>query len=237
MMDRTGRVDRLSVLLLGLGLSLHSLVAAESPMQVDDAGTLERGQFKVESILQKAGRRTELTGAIGLGVGRGAELEVSRMLGRDRTDVPRDAVSATAAVVKWVPYASDTGWSFGTRLEFGRLASGSGIDPSRVVERSGSLLGLASYRFDEHTAAHINLGGARIRTDGARTFSSMWGIGADVGLFPQAQLTAEWYGQAEERPWRALGLRYRVLPSLKLSAAAGWGADATLYQVGVSFEY
>jgi len=237
MMDCKTLIGRLKGLLGGLGLSICSIVAAESPMKVDDAGSLDRGQFKLESVLQKVGKRTEFSGIVGLGVGGGLELEASRMLGRDRALSPPDELSASGLALKWVPYQSETAWSFGTRLEFGRLASASGIDPSRAIERSGSLLGLVSYRFDEDTVAHVNFGGSRIRADSSHSFSRVWGVGADLGIFPHTQLTAEWYGQADEGPWRALGLRYRFLPSVKLSAAAGRGADTTLYQVGVSLEY
>jgi hypothetical protein len=237
MMDRRTLTDRLKGLLGALGLGVCSIVAAESPMHVDDAGSLDRGQFKVESIVQKVGKQTEYSGAVGVGVGGGLEIEASRMLGRDRALSPHDDLSASSLAFKWVPYQSETAWSFGTRLEFGRLASASGIDPSRAIERSGLLLGLASYRFNEHSAAHLNFGGTRIRADSSNSFARVWGVGAELGIFRQTQLTAEWYGQTGEGPLGALGLRYRLLPSVKLSAAAGRGAETTLYQVGVSLEY
>ena len=94
-----------------LGLSLASPAAAESPMNVDDAGTLDRGGFKLESVLRRDAGLRSAEVAVGFGIISGLEVELSGALGKDRDFSPSADTSGVGLGFKWVPVQQDSGWS------------------------------------------------------------------------------------------------------------------------------
>jgi len=213
-------------------------VLAEAPMSVDDASTLERGSFKVETTLQRDGGRRFMDALFGFGAFPGLEVEVAAGWGRDRDYQPAADLRGAALGLKWVPVQADEGWSLGLRYDHGRLrvrpAAGPGL---RFSETEQQLTGLATYRFGKGYAAHINLGLAYSREEGDSDSTGTWGLGFEVPVLRPLALTAETYSLRSGSVQSALGIRYTLREGLKASAAAGRGDGLSFGRVGLAWEF
>ena len=227
-----------AALLLGLVLGCASagLAQAEAPMTTDDAGTLDRGAFKVEGTLHRDNRARGADLALGAGVAEGLELGVA--LSRDKDRQTRNAVElqGQGLTVKWVPLQADVGWSLGARLDLNYPRTHTDAAPQPVSTRERALLALATYRQDRW-ALHFNAGQRSAKSQGVRETAATWAAGAEAPLTDVLQLTAEIHGEQRARPDKALGVRYTLAEGLKLSASAGWGSGRTFAQAGVAWEF
>ncbi|WP_422842832.1 hypothetical protein [Acidovorax sp. M2(2025)] len=225
-----------ATLLLALGWACAGLARAEAPMTTDDAGTLDRGAFKVESTLHRDDRARGVDLALGAGVAEGLELGVA--VSRDKDRQTRNAVETQGQglSLKWVPLQADAGWSLGARLDLNTPRTHTDAAPQPVSTRERALLALATYRQDRW-ALHFNAGQRSTKTLGVRDTAVTWAAGAEAPLTDALQLTAEIHGEQRARPDKALGVRYTLAEGLKLSASAGWGSGRTFAQAGVAWEF
>jgi hypothetical protein len=225
------------LLFAGLAVTAPGGVArAESPMQVDDASTLDRGRLKIETLYRRDGGRRFTEAVFGVGAFPSVELEVSGGLGQDRDLSPRADLSGAGLGLKWVPIAQDLGWSLGARYDYGRLRIKPDAPGLRSTETDHALTGLATYRFTAGLAAHMNVGVQYGRVDGDSDTVGTWGLGVDWAVYGPLTVIAETYG-LDGSSRRALGLRYTIREGLKASAAAGRGQGLSFGQVGVAWEF
>ncbi len=209
---------------------------AEPPMHVDDAGTLARGGMKIEGALMRddATRGGELV----LGWTPVDHLEIGVLLARehDRSASPATRLTGNGVAFKWVPIQGDTGWTLGFRLDLGRTRVHDEAAAEKFTERETAFTLLATYRWAEESVFHANLGTRRVRTHGQGHPTATWGVGYEHPLAAGLKLTAEVFGEEGARPDQAVGLRYELLPGLKVSAAIGRGNDRSFGQVGFAWE-
>jgi len=210
---------------------------AEAPMTVDDASTLDRGSFKVETTLQRDGGRRFMDALFGFGAFQGLEVEVAAGWGRDRDYQPSADLRGAALGLKWVPVQAEEGWSLGLRYDYGRLRVRPSAPALGFNEAEQQLTGLATYRFGKGYAAHINLGLAYSREDGESDSSGTWGLGFEVPVLRPLTLTAETYSLRSGSVQNALGIRYVLREGLKASAAAGRGDGISFGRVGLAWEF
>lgn len=221
----------------GLALSLATTIGhAERPMIVDDAGTLDRGGFKLEAGWSKDDRERgwELVG--GYAPLENFELEIAFGRARDRATRPALRLEGTGVAAKWVPLQQEAGLSAGIKLEYAR----SRIDERADGKHTGherALTGLASWGFDSGQIAHLNLGREWARHRGAREAVNVWGLGFEQPLVDGVELTLEWFGARHSRPDRQLGVRWEVAEGLKLSAALGRGNGRSFGNAGIAWEF
>lgn len=219
-----------------LGLACASAAQAEAPMHTDDAGTLEPGTFKVESVLRRDHKVRGAELILGAGALPGLELEVALSRDKDRQTRPATALQGQGLGVKWVPIQEDTGWSLGSRLDLGHTRVRDDATPQRFTEREIAVTALASYRWGEQ-ALHLNAGHRTTKAQGVRNHAATWAAGYEMPLAPQLQLTTEIHGEQHTRPDKAVGLRYTIADGLKVSAAVGRGNGRTFAQTGVAWEF
>lgn len=219
------RLAVLAALLVGAA----SPALAERPMAVDDAGTLERGDAKLEFGWSKDDSVRGLEGAVGYGPIDNVEVELGFGRGKDHDPSPDVNVRVLGAAVKWVPLQSETGLSAGLKYEYGREHVG-GED----VEYANALLGLATWAFAAGPRVHVNLGREWVR-NGDNV--DLWGVGAELPLTEQFDFTLETFGEEHSGPDRQVGVRYEIAEGLKLSAAAGRGNGRNIGNVGVAWEF
>lgn len=82
----------------------------------------------------------------GAGVLPGLEMEAALGRAKDRQYVPATTYRGLGFGLKWVPLQSDTGWSAGGRLDWGRTRVRDDAAPGRWTEREFALTALATYR-------------------------------------------------------------------------------------------
>lgn len=227
-MDR-GAISRLSATLMIM--SAASLAYAESPMNVDDAGTLDKGGMKIEGVWQKDDEH--LSGALLFGFSPIENLEIELGATRDNDLSANPAIKAHGfgVGVKWVPYQNEQGWSFGARFDYGQNLAEIGTE--HVYE----LAGLASRRFGNGHILHMNVGRAHLRAQDEHVTVWTWGVGYELPMTQGLQLAAEIFGDEESRPDKALGLRYEVFDGFKVSAAIGQGNGRSFGQAGFAWEF
>ncbi len=227
-----------NVLLLAVaGAWLPSLARADAPMQVDDAGTLDQGEMKLEAVWSKDARTRGGELLFGFSPLANLELEVALARARDGSASPATQLRGTGFGAKWVPYRNDIGWSLGARFDHGRTRVTDHGMPDRFTAREYALSGLASYHFSNGQAIHANLGAVRLKAQGSAETLGTWGVGYELPLRENLQLTAETLGTEHSRPDKALGLRYAVIEGLKLSGAIGRGNGRSFGQLGVAWEF
>lgn len=226
-----------SFVTLSAGLLMASLAHAEAPMNVDDAGTLDKGGMKVEGVWSKDDRTRGGELVFGFSPIDDLELEVGAGRAHDSSARPATRFDGFGVGAKWVPYQNEKGWSLGARVDFGLTRIKDRETPDRFSERSYALTGLASYRFENEQVLHLNLGTERIRAKGESDTAGTWGIGYEFPLMEGLQLTVETFGAEDARPDRAVGLRYEVLPGVKVSGAIGRGNDRSFGQAGFAWEF
>lgn len=210
---------------------------AEGPMNVDDAGTLDKGGMKVEAVLGKDDRERSAEALFGFSFIEHLEMEIGLARATDHATDPDSRARGVGFGAKWVPYQNDTGWSLGARVDVGRTRIHDRETPEKFTERSWSVSGLASYRWEGGQVLHLNLGSARTRAQGESETLGTWGVGYEHPLFDRLQLTMEIFGEEHARPDKAIGLRYEIVDGLKVSGAVGRGSERSFGQVGVAWEF
>ena len=110
------------IALAGLNCALPA--AAESPMHTDDAVKLEVVAFRDDKT-----RGVDLV--VGAGVLPGLEMEAVLGRAKDRQYEPATTYRGLGFGLKWVPLQSDTGWSAGGRLDWGRTRVRDDATPGR----------------------------------------------------------------------------------------------------------
>lgn len=219
------------------GFLITTLAHAEGPMNVDDAGTLDKGGMKIESVLSKDDRTRGAELLFGFSLIENLELEIGLARASDRTTDPSSIANGTAFGAKWVPYQNETGWSLGARFDYGRTRINDRQTPEKFTERSYSASALASYRLENGQVLHINFGAARTRAQGNSETVGTWGIGYELPLLEGLQLTVETFGEEHRRPDKAIGLRYEILEGVKVSGSLGHGNDRSFGQIGLAWEF
>ncbi len=219
------------------GCAFLPVAHAEGPMRTDDAGTLDQGGMKLESVFSRDDKVRAGEWLFGFSPIEHLELEVTAAGERDHAPGSDERRHGVGFGAKWVPYQHDAGWSFGARFDYGRTRVKDGEDSSRYTEREYALTGLASYRMGNAHTLHLNLGAARVKAQGESESLAVWGVGYEFPLAERLQLTLETYGEEHARPDKALGLRYEIADALKLSAALGRGNGRAFHQVGLAWEF
>jgi len=224
--------------LTAIGFVLGSdLARAEPPMQVDDAGTLGRGGMKLEGSLSRDDKQRAGDLVFGFSVIENVEIGLALARATDRADSPSTRLAGVGIGIKWVPIQEREGWSLGVSLDHGRTRVDERATPAKFTERAYGLTGLATYRWDDGQAGHVNLGVSRIRAQGEGETVGTWGLGYEYPLTDALKLTAELFGEEHARPAKALGLRYQVFEGFKLSGAIGRGDGRSFGQVGFAWEF
>ncbi len=226
-----------SIFAAACGLLSAAAVRAEAPMTTDDAGTLAQSAMKLEANFMRQDKVRAADLIYGVGLWPGVELGVALARLRDTGTDPRATFRARGFSVKWVPRASDEGWSLGARWDMGRVT---GPDPSsnaRITERDYAITALASYRLVNAQVLHLNAGHQTLRSPNARLHAATWAAGYEFPVTSGLQLTAEVYGAQRQRPDKAIGMRYALIDNVKLSAAVGRGNSRTFGQVGAAWEF
>lgn len=212
---------------------------AERPMMVDDAGTLDKGGRKVEFGWSEDGRTSGVDGVFGFAPVDDLELEVGLDSLRDRTDpATKVKLAGTGFALKWVPLKAETGLSAGLKLEFGRVRSSDGINPT-TTDRERSLNGLFTWGFATGQLVHFNVGRAWTKPAGATdaTGVNTWGLGFDQPVGEKLSLLLETYGEQHSNPDRQVGLRWKVAEGLKLSIAGGRSNGRGYGNTGLAWEF
>jgi len=218
-------------------LLVSTTALAESPMQVDDAGTLDKGGMKLEATWRKDAQQRGLQGLVGFSPIEHLEVGVALARDRDHASAPASRLNAVGLGFKWVPIQNQTGWSMGASVDFGRtrVTEGDALDHS--TERETALNALATWRAEAGHAVHLNLGATRLKAPGVRQTVGTWGVGYEQPLVPSLSLTAEVLGEEHSRPQHALGLRYQWADGVKVSGALGRGNGRQFGQLGVAWEF
>lgn len=227
----TTKLSALTALLL-----LAPFAHAERPMAVDDAGTLERGGYKLEAGWSKDDRERGLEVAAGWGPVENVEVELAFGQARDRGTDPSTRLNGIGFAAKWVPLQAETGLSAGLKLELGRTRIDERVDGTHT-ERTQALLGLASWRFESGHILHFNAGREWSRYRGEREHANVWGLGFEQPVGETVQITLEVFGAEGARPDRQIGVRWEVAEGLKLSAAVGRGNERSFANAGVAWEF
>ncbi len=226
-----------TLLAVSLGLIAALPARAEAEMATDDAGTLAVGGIKVEAVLVSDDQTRGGDLAFGFGLIKNVEVELSFARATDRANDPSTRLRGTGVGIKWVPIQSEPGWSLGLGLGYGRTRVNERATSDKFTETGYSLSGLATYRFESGQELHMNLGSARVESQGDSDSVATWGIGFEFPLLEKWQLTVEAFGQEHARPDRAIGLCYEVFEGFKFSGAIGRGNDRGFGQIGVAWEF
>jgi hypothetical protein len=213
--------------------TLATTALAERPMAVDDAGTLTRGDAKLELGWSKDDKARGFEGAVGYGPIENVEVELAFGRIRDRAAEPIDTIRALGAALKWVPLQSDNGLSAGLKVEYAHENARHGSDA-----RIGAINGLMSWNFAIGPRLHVNLGHEWVELVGdADEDVNTWGVGLDVPVTGKLDFIAETFGAEGSGPDRQIGLRYEIADGLKLSGAVGRGNERTIANLGMAWEF
>lgn len=233
--NRNPGILRSSPMLLALAL-LPGLALAERPMNVDDAGTLDRGGAKVEFGWSKDDQVKGFEGAVGYGPIDNVEVELSLARMKDSDASPEQTFKGVGAAVKWVPLQQETGLSAGLKFEWGRekATDDAGLDESADGK---ALIVLVGWGLASGQTLHLNLSREWVKVEGETEAGNGWGVGTAYPLTEQLALTAEFFGAQHSAPDRAIGLRYEIQDGLKLSGAIGRGNDRSFANLGIAWEF
>lgn len=224
-------MNKRAISLISIGMLAASTAHAESPMNVDDAGTLDKGGMKVEAVWQKDDRQVGGVLLFGFSPIEKLEMEVGVTRDNDMSANPSEKMHGFGVGVKWVPYQNELGWSLGGRFDYGQNLAEFGTE--HVYEFSG----LASYRRENGQVLHLNAGVAHVKVPGEHVTVRTWGAGYEFPLTQGLQFTMEIFGEENSGPDKAVGLRYEVFDGFKLSAAIGHGNDRDFGQAGFAWEF
>ena len=136
-----------------------------------------------------------------------------------------------------MPIQNDAGWSLGARADLGHTRVRDDATPAHFSERAVTITGLATYRFANDQALHLNAGHHTVRVQGVRHRAATWAVGHELPLTAQLRLTSEVFGEQRSRPDKALGLRYEIAEGLKASVAVGRGNGRNFSQAGLAWEF
>jgi hypothetical protein len=139
-------------------------------------------------------------------------------------------------VAKWVPEQNEDGLSIGLEFKFETLRFDADTSPTEK-ERSVSLFGLASWRFESGQFAHINLGSNRIHAESTNTPIGIWALGLEQPLRKDLRLTFEVYHFVVGKPDRQIGLQWDLTDDMTLSAGLGRGNSRSFSNVAVGWEF
>lgn len=229
---------RIAPLCIALCVVASALPAhAEAPMSTDDAGTLDQGAMKLETVFSRDDKTNGAALLFGAGVWPQVEMEVSLARARDSHPSPSTTFQAQGFGVKWVPYQNEWGWSLGARWDLGKLQVRDRVTPERFTERGYQLTALATYRLANDQVLHLNAGHKTVQSQGTRHRAATWAAGYEVPLANALQLTMEVVGAQRSRPDKAVGVRYAINDHIKASAAIGRGNGRTFGQVGAAWEF
>lgn len=226
-----------AALLTVAGFALLPAAHAESPMHTDDASTLPLGGMKVEAVWSKDERARSGELLFGFSPIKNLELEIGAARIIDGSANPDSHLGVVALGAKWVPIQNETGWSLGARLDVGQTRIHDHETPRNFTERELAVTGLATYRLLNGQALHLNLGAVRNQAPEQRETLGLWAMGYEVPLIEDLTLTIETYGAQKSRPDQAVGLRYEIFESFKLSGAIGRGQDRGFGLVAVAWEF
>ena len=116
--QQTFRKHRIRLAVLATaGLLITPLAHAEAPMNVDDAGTLDKGGMKIEGVLSKDDKTRGGELLFGFSVIENLEMEIGVARATDHATDPDSRARGIGFGAKWVPYQNDTGWSLGARFD------------------------------------------------------------------------------------------------------------------------
>lgn len=223
-----------AALLLSIAVVLPA--HAERPMNVDDAGTLDKGGAKLEFGWSKDDQVRGFDGAAGYGLIENLEVEIGLAQARDPDAEPTVRARGVGLAAKWVPLQAERGLSAGVKLEYGKAwAKASGFPEESA--KAYAATGLATWTYGSGAAVHVNLGREWVDVDGDVDGGNAWGVGLAYPVTGTLEVAAEMFGAEDSRPDRQVGLRYELSEGLKLSAAVGRGSDRSFGNVGIAWEF
>lgn len=212
-------------------MALSANARAEAPMITDDAGTLDKGEMKLEAGLQRTGSERGQFVAYGLAPIDNLELGIALQGLRDRNLSARG--TATTLSAKWIPYQTDL-LSAGVKLESSAIQTK--IPGLKDSSQLNTLTGLASWRWPSGHALHANLGYSKESGNSTR----LWAVGGELPVHTAVQLTADVYGSRSggvSQTGQQVGVRWAVKPGLKVSLAWGRTTGASTGSLGTSWEF
>lgn len=220
---------RNEVLFAALFFGLTAPAVAERPVNVDDAGTLERGGAKVEMGWSKDDAVRGFDGAVGYGPIDNVEVELAFGRFKDRDPSPDATIREVGAALKWVPLQSEIGLSAGMKYEYSRESQ-----KGESNSHANAVLGLVTWAFESGPRVHVNLGREWARDDGN---INLWGVAADFPITERLEFAVETFGEEHSGPDRQVGLRYEIVEGLKVSGAVGRGNGRNIANAGLAWEF
>ncbi len=206
---------------------------AESPMTTDDAGTLDRGEMKLEAVWRDGSGISG--GELLFGVAPSDALEVEIGLA-DLREGGADA-RVVGLGLKWVPVQREQGWSTGLRIDYAQSKVTPAGGGPRTTEDLWQARGLATHRFPNRHALHLNLG---LAWDGGTVLQDTrwtWGAGYELPIRERLDLTAETFGiEGSGIDW-AIGLRRELTRGLRLYGSAGHGESGDRFKLGLVWQF
>lgn len=209
---------------------------AERPMNVDDAGTLERGGAKLEFGWSRDDRLRGFDAATGYGPIDNVEVEINAARTRDDAPSPEQKFRGVGAAVKWVPLQQEVGLSAGVKFEWGREHASDDAGLDEDGEGSG-LIALLSWGLASGQVIHVNFSRGWVRAGGDTEAENGWGIATAYPLGDRLKLTAEVFGAQHGAPDKAVGVSFKLAEGLAISAAVGRGNDRNFGNAGISWEF
>lgn len=217
--------------LAAVSLTFSGVAYAERPMNVDDAGTLDKGGAKVEFGWSRDDHARGFEGAVGYGPIENVEVELNYGGSRDSEPNPSERARALGMAIKWVPLQSEVGLSAGLKYEYGNE------DVEGAKGHAQALIGLMTWAFQGGQLVHLNIGREFARAERDTEAENTWGVGLDWPLTDAFHATVESFGTQHGAPDRAVGLRYEIVEGLKVSGAVGRGNDRSFANLGVAWEF
>lgn len=227
----------LSALVMTLLLALAPTSAySEAPLETEGAETESEGTYELEAqfVIEE--------GVRGFEVGAGyvpvdnIEMEVEFEAGIDTDEDPSSRQAEAEFSIKWVPEQTGIGVSYGFQFAIGR---------EREDDRQGeteygterSLVMLMGYEVQSGPKVHVNFGAGHESEGGESEYAIIYAVGLEQRIARRFTVTAEVYGEANERATQALGLRYKFSGDTSLFARIGRNGDETFGGIGVAFEF
>jgi len=219
--------------LLALGpTNAHS----EAPLETEGAETESEGSYEIEAQLV-----TE-EGVRGFEVGFGyvpidnIEMEVEFEAGTDTDEDPSSRQAEAEFSIKWIPEQSGIGVSYGFQFAIGRE-----LEDDRQGEKEygteKSLVMIMGYEVQSGPKVHVNFGVGYESEDGESEYAIIYALALEQRIARRFTVTAEVYGEENERATQALGLRYKFSGDTSLFARIGRNGDETFGGIGVAFEF
>ena len=203
-------------LILGLLLALPAAAHAARPFVTDDARTVDRGGYQIETFVKRQGRYGETEFGFqpaanpwGVELMLGGNWIKSGQSGDSRALIGQAKI--LLRTLETNGHGLALGLGFVRQTPFGAES-----------ETNPYFNGIFSKSFaDDRVVLHANLGG--IRDNVAKISRGTWGVGAEVLLAaPRWYGIVETYGQRGEKPTLHGGIRFWIVPNrLQLDATVG----------------